>query len=363
MQKRILLLMFFLIAGISSYLIAGTTGKISGKVTDSENGEALPGVNVVVEGTTLGAATDVDGYYTINNIPPGLYTITASAVGYQKKQIVNVKISADFTTKLNIQISSTVTTLGTIVITAEAPLVRKDLTSSQTSVDAEQIASLPVENVSQVLSLQAGITQDAGGDLHIRGGRSNEISYTVNGVSISNPFDNSRSVEISTNAIQELSVVSGTFNAEYGNALSGVVNAITKEGGSKYQAFMSYYTGDYVSNHDNIFTNIKDINPFNNNVTEMTLGGPVPFAGEYLTFFASGRYNFNRGYLYGIREHLTSDSVNKNPLNPNDIILPMSGDGSLVAMNPNSSLSSTFKLTFHPISTIKINYDLVYSNS
>lgn len=363
MQKRILLFLFFLIAVTTNYLLAGTTGKISGRVTDNETGEALPGTTVIVEGTTLGTATDADGYYTINNIPPGIYTITASAVGYQKKQFVNVKVSADFTTKLNIQISSTVTTLNTIVITAEAPLVRKDLTSSQTSVDAEQIAGLPVENVSQILSLQAGITQGSGGELHIRGGRSTEISYTVNGVSISNPYDNSKSVEISTNAIQELNVVSGTFNAEYGNALSGIVNAITKEGGNKFQAFASFYTGDYVSTHDNIFTNIKDVNPLNNNVTEMTLGGPVPFTGEYLTFFASGRYNFNRGYLYGKREHLTSDSVYKNPQNPNDIRIPMSGDGSLVSMNPSHSLATTFKLTIKPFTAVKINYDMVYSNS
>lgn len=362
MQKRILLFLFFIFAAMPEFMLAGTTGKISGRVTDTESGESLPGVNVIIEGTPLGASTDVDGYYTINNIPPGTYTLTASAIGFQKKQFVNVKVSTDFTTKINIQLSSTVTTLGTIVITAEAPLIRKDLTSSQTSVDATQIASLPVENVTQILSLQAGITQGAGGELHIRGGRSTEISYTVNGVSISNPFDNSRSVEISTNAIQELSVVSGTFNAEYGNALSGIVNAVTKEGGNNYQAYLSYNTGDYVSTHDNIFMNIKDVNPFNNNVTEMTLSGPVPGLSEYLTFFASGRYNFNRGYLYGVREHLISDSVYKNPLNPNDIRIPMSGDGSRVSMNPSTSLASTFKMTFKPASTVKINYDLVYSD-
>ncbi|MDP4175010.1 MAG: TonB-dependent receptor [Bacteroidota bacterium] len=363
MQKRILFTLLIISMFLACSIYAGTTGKISGRVTDNESGEALIGVNVVLEGTSLGASTDVDGYYTINNIPPGVYKITASAVGYQKKQIVNLKVSADFTTKLNIQLSTTVTTLGTVVITAEAPLIRKDLTSSQTSVDATQIASMPVENVTQVLSMQAGITQDNDGDLHIRGGRSTEISYTVNGVSISNPYNNSRSVEISTNAIQELSVVSGTFNAEYGNALSGIVNTITKEGGNNYQAFLSYYTGDYISNHSDIFMNIQKVEPFNNNVTEMTLSGPVPLLNDYLTFFASGRYNFNRGYLYGKREHITSDSVYRNPSNPNDIVIPMNGDGSLVSMNPSSSLSSTFKLTFKPFSTVKINYDLVYSKA
>lgn len=363
MRKKIPLLLILLLAGTISFLYAGTTGKIAGRVTDAETGETIPGANVIIEGTSLGAATDIDGSYTINNIPPGIYSITASAVGYQKKQIINVKVASDFTTRMDIQISSTVTTLGTIVVTAEAPMIRKDLTSSQTSVDATQIATLPVENVTQILSLQAGITQDAGGDLHIRGGRSNEISYTVNGVSIANPYNNARSVEISTNAIQELSVVSGTFNAEYGNALSGIVNAITKEGGSSYQAFLSYYTGDYLSSHDNIFPNIKKLDAFNNNVTEMTLSGPVPLLDNYLTFFASARYGYSGGYLYGIREHVITDSVYRGATNPNDIRIPMNGDNSFVAMNPSNNLSTTFKLTFKPATTVKINYDMVYSKA
>ncbi|MGE5497198.1 MAG: carboxypeptidase-like regulatory domain-containing protein, partial [Syntrophothermus sp.] len=149
MRNKTPLLLILLLAGTISFLYAGTTGKISGRVTDAETGETIPGVNIIIEGTSLGAATDIDGSYTINNIPPGIYTVTVSAVGYQKKQVVNVKVASDFTTRLDFQISSTVTTLGTIVITAEAPMVRKDLTSSQTSVDATQIASLPVENVTQ----------------------------------------------------------------------------------------------------------------------------------------------------------------------------------------------------------------------
>ncbi len=207
---------------------AGTTGKISGAVKDAQTGEAIPGVNIIIEGTGFGAATDVNGFYTINNLPPGNYKVNFSAIGYQKKQFVNVKISVDFTTKIDVELSPESIELETIVVEAQAPLIRKDLTSSQTTVDAGQIESLPVESIAQLLVLQAGIIQGTGGEIHIRGGRSSEIAYTVNGVSISNPYDGSRSVNIATNAIQELSVVSGTFNAEYGNALSGIVNTVTK---------------------------------------------------------------------------------------------------------------------------------------
>ena len=157
--------------------------------------------------------------------------------------------------------------------------------------------------------MQAGITKGASGELHIRGGRSTEIAYNVNGVSAINPYDFGRTVQISTNAIQELSVVSGTFNAEYGNALSGVVNTITKEGGSKYSGTLSYYTGDYLSSSKDIFFNIDDINPVNNQVVEGTFGGPIPLLEDNFSFFLSGRYNNDKGYLYGVRQHTVFDSI------------------------------------------------------
>lgn len=344
-------------------LVAGITGKIAGKVTDAETGEALIGINVLIEGTSLGAATNIDGNYVINNVEPGTYTLIFSGVGYQKKIVTNVKVSSDFTTRIDIQLSTEAIGLETIVVEATRPMVRKDLTSSHTVIDNTQIEALPVESVDQLLALQAGITRGAGGELHIRGGRSTEIAYNVNGVSSVNPYDYGRTVQISTNAIQELSVVSGTFNAEYGNALSGIVNAITKEGGAKYNGSLSYYTGDYISSRKNIFMNIGSVSPVNNQVLEGTLGGPLPFANNAVTFFLSGRFNDDKGYFYGQRQHTIYDSVYRNPNNPNDIKLSMTGDNAFVPMNPSKDLNLTGKFTFKPMTTLKINYDIVYSNS
>ncbi|MFH0734489.1 MAG: TonB-dependent receptor [bacterium] len=362
MIKRLLFIsIILLISGFTNNIFSGNTGKISGKVTDKDTGEPIPGINVIVQGTSFGAATDINGNYIINNIPPGNYDILISGVGYQKKSYVNVKVAIDFTTRLDVTTAIEDIALETIVVMAEAPLIRKDLTSSQTSMDASQIGSLPVESINQLLTLQAGIVQGAGGELHIRGGRSTEISYSVNGVSISNPFDNTRSVSIATNAIQELSVVSGTFNAEYGNALSGIVNTVTKEGGSKYKGYASFYTGDQLSTHDDIFYNIDAINPLNNYVGELTFSGPIPFLEKYLTFFVSGRYNNDGGYLYGKREQLPTDSAWKNPADSRDIRVSSSGDGKIIAMDAGESFSSTGKITYQPFSTLKINYDFLFS--
>ncbi|NWF90740.1 MAG: carboxypeptidase-like regulatory domain-containing protein, partial [Ignavibacteriaceae bacterium] len=382
-QQLISILIFIFVSIAITESSAGITGKLSGTVKDAQTGEPLIGVNVLVDGTTFGAATDINGFYTINNLSPGTYKVNFSAIGYQKKQFVNVKISVDFTTKVDVELSAESIELETIVVEAQAPIIRKDLTSSQTTVDAAQIESLPVESISQLLVLQAGIVQGTGGELHIRGGRSSEIAYTVNGVSISNPYDGSRTVNIATNAIQELSVVSGTFNAEYGNALSGVVNTVTKEGGSSYKGKISFYTGDQLSNRNfnvedienvntangaipnnsNPFFNIDEIKPFNNYTNELTLSGPVPFLEDELSFFFSQRYDKDDGYLYGVRQHLPSDSVYKNPLDPNDIRVYSSGDGKIIPMNTSKEYNATFKLTFKPASTMKINYDVIYSNA
>ena len=336
MKKLLSLSAFLLIYSIffNIQLFAGITGKIAGKVTEAGTGEALIGINIIIQGTTFGAATNVDGSYVINNIEPGVYTLVFSGIGFQKKMITSVKVSSDFTTRIDVELQTEDINLETIVVEAVRPLVRKDLTSSQTSIDESQIKSLPVESISQILSLQAGITRGSGGELHIRGGRSTEIAYNVNDVSAVNPYDFGRTVQISTNAIQELSVVSGTFNAEYGNALSGIVNSITKEGGSRYSGTLTYYTGDYVSSAKDIFFNIDDINPVNNQVFEGTLGGPIPLTDDKVSFFLSGRYDYDKGYLYGIRQHTVFDSLSRDPLLADVLNIAQTGDNSIVSMNP-----------------------------
>ena len=376
-RKTNILFQFLLILLLSINIFAGRTGKITGKVTDAQTSEPLIGINVIIEGTTQGAATGADGTYIIINVEPGTYSLVFSGVGFQKKIVANASVSSDFTTNINVKLSSETIGLETVVIQAEKPLVRKDLTSSHTVIDNNQIDVLPVETINQILTLQAGVTEGVGGELHIRGGRATEISYNVNGISVNNLFartsfstgsegdfvGTTRNVQISTNAVKELSVESGTFNAEYGNALSGVVNTVTKEGGSKYTGSLSYYTGDYVSSHEDVFLNINKINLVTDQVMEGTFGGPVPFTGDNLNFFLSGRYNNNQGYLYGRREHTIYDSVYRSITDPNDIRIAQTGDNSLVSMNPSKDYNLTGKFTVKPFSTLKLNYDVIYSNS
>ena len=159
MAKTLLLSITFLLC-LSLSVFAGTAGKITGKVTDAENDQPLPGVNVVVEGTSFGAATNLRGHYVILNIPPGIYSLKFKMIGYTEYFVKNVRVIIDLTTNINAQLNSEVLTGEEVVIIAQRPVVTKDVSNSQMNIEARRIESMPVQTVKQVLSLQAGIESD-----------------------------------------------------------------------------------------------------------------------------------------------------------------------------------------------------------
>ncbi|NIT58133.1 MAG: TonB-dependent receptor, partial [Aliifodinibius sp.] len=170
----------YLILLLPSILFAGQTGKIMGIITDATSGEPLIGANIVVEGTTLGAASDVDGDYIILNVPPGIYTLTASMLSYQDMRVTKIRVSIDQSTRVDFKLNPMAIELGEVVtVEAERPLIQKDLTSTESSVGADEIQTMPVENLQDILELQAGVIVDNRGEFHIRGGRSSEIAYFV----------------------------------------------------------------------------------------------------------------------------------------------------------------------------------------
>ncbi|MCD6166752.1 TonB-dependent receptor [bacterium] len=341
---------------------AGTTGKIVGYVTDADSGEPLPGANVIIEGTTMGAATDLEGYYIILNVPPGVYTLVASMIGYQRMRIENVRVSINFTSKVNFQLKSTVLEVSEeITVVAERPVIRKDLTSTLSTVSGNDIAQMPVEKFEEVLELQAGVIQGSGGEIHVRGGRASEVAYMVDGVSVTDPFSGNMAVTIENNAIQELQVVSGTFNAEYGQAMSGVVDIVTKEGSEKYSGQLSAYIGDYVSSHKETFLNIDYLEPLSVCDIQGTVSGPIPHIQNKLHFFLSGRFYDNEGWLYGKRIFNPSDSSNFDDPNPNNWYIEKTGDGAIVPMNPEKRFSYQGKLTFRISPSIKLTGSILGS--
>jgi len=348
----IFLLLIMALTSITPEVAAGTRGKIAGHVKDASTGDPLPGVNVIIVGTTLGAATNEKGNYFILNVPAGVYSLTASMIGYKRVTYSNIKVSIDLTTTADFELSSEVLDLGeALEIVAERPMIQKDITSSQAYVSSEEIKQLPVENVQDVLKLQAGITIDADGATHIRGGRSSEILYMIDGIPVNDPFEGGMAnVYVPPNAIEEMVATSGTYNAEHGDAMSGVINIVTKEGTNQYTGRFSAYTGDYMSDHTDIFNDIDDFNIFNNKNAEMSFSGSVPGIGDKLTFFTSGRWEDEDGYLYGYRKY-TRIPVRDSLTNE---IIP-SGDMSRVSMDPSQRLNGQLKLTYRFTNNLKLS--------
>jgi outer membrane receptor protein involved in Fe transport len=222
---------------------------------------------------------------------------------------------------------------------------------------------MPVESFLGVLTTHAGVSQSAGGALHVRGGRSNEVGYYIDGVSVSNPFyTNSLAVSVSNKALEEMKLVSGAFNAEYGNAMSGVVNVTIKDGGKNYDGSLSYYTGDYSSSAHDIFPNIDDQDITANSTLDGFISGPVlPFLGDKLTFNVSLRRSESEGYLYGIREHNPSDYAYFPP--SGDWYIQNTGDSSYVPMNPSQSTNALSKITWRVSPTMKISTQSILSKA
>ncbi len=216
---------------------AANTGRIAGKVTDAKTGEALVGANVVVVGTTRGASTDAQGDYSIANVDPGLYELRVKEVGYRDVVVREVRVRVDQTTFINVTMEETVVDIGQeVVVTAQRPLVEKDNTASRVYLESEQITARPV---TQVLDLVTAIpsVNDENGVLKVRGGTLNEVSFLVDGARARNPLDQTPYTNINLGSIQEMEVITGSYNAEYGEARSGVFNIVTKEGREKYDIY------------------------------------------------------------------------------------------------------------------------------
>lgn len=365
MRFRIQYLSVFLFTAFLMSTAFAQSGKISGKVLDGNTGEALPFVNVMVEGTTQGAASDIDGYYSIIGLRPGNYNIKASAIGYNSQTVQGARVSIDLTTEVNFELMETSIELKEeVVVIATRPMITKDLTSSTAIIGADDISVLPVTEFQEVLQLKAGIV---GGN--VRGGRKGEVVYAIDGVPVTDVYDGSTVVDVSTSSIQELQFVSGAFNAEYGKALSGYVNIATKDGDNEFQGSLTSYIGDYVSNRTDIFRDIDDINPVSIRNFEGNLSGPI--IPNSMFFYINARYIYFGGWLNGQRNYnpwnITLNQGATEPIETRYILSANEnekgyGDSSIVPMNWNEKFYGQGKLTYRPFSDVKINYNFIYDN-
>jgi hypothetical protein len=266
-----------------------TTGKISGQVTDNA-GAGLAGANVIVDGTSMGAATDNDGKYTILNVSAGKYSLTASYIGYRSTTTSNVEVKTNLTTPQNFSMESSAIEGDAVTIVGEKRLVEFSATNSVRSVNAEEIQNAASRSVTGMLDMQAGVTI-TNGKLHIRGSRAEEVAYTLDGAQITDVINTGRDISAIPEALAEITVEAGGYGAHVGGANSGVVRQTMRTGGNEIGGNVRFETGDF---------GYQDVTA--------TLGGPV----GPVRFFGA------------VRQSHTDDS---NPSFFTDFMIDLDGDG------------------------------------
>jgi len=290
MRKHALILLILLIGSVA-ILNAATTGKLAVRVRDN-SGRAIEFVNVqVMQGGRMitGGQTNNKGSAIIINIPPGIYSVRFSLMGYDTVSYNDVRIQVDQTTSLQPVMNKVGVKMQTVVVTAPQDKVEKDRVGSSRQIEMNQMSDVAVSNVEGIVALQAGVS-NIGGELHIRGGRANEVNFTVDGMSVSDPVDGGSALQVDTDAISDMKVMTGGFPAEYGNAQSGVINIVTKDGDAFYSGKIEYNTDHLIGEGRN------------SDVLKFAIGGPViPFASEDLkerfTFYLNGVGEWQDGRL------------------------------------------------------------------
>jgi hypothetical protein len=350
--------------GAGALAAQGTTGKVEGTVRD-QAGAPVAGAQVLIVGSAFAGVTNEQGYYFINNVPAGLVTLRAQYIGYAPAEVRGVRVLAGqtFTQPLTLS-QQAVTVEGITVEVAANPLVPRDQVATKSIVQGDLIDDLPVDNLSEIGRLQPGVIESNRG-LVIRGGRPRESATYIDGVLVRNMNAQFVSlgatqmeVAIGTNAVEEASITTGAIGAEYGDAQSGVINLVTRSGGTSYSGSLAYST-DEVSGQT-YGTGLHRV--------EASFGGPL---ARNLTFFLSttlqGQQNGRRGKgaedqpVYVLNGLDTSDSLAPNgwvnvPTDPDNplsdstrVNLPAFArfsEGSRFPGSQSDNLTFTSKLTY-----------------
>lgn len=265
---------------------AGTTGSISGTVRDAGTGEPVALANVSVVELKRGAVTDPQGNFFILNLPPGHYTVRAGLLGYVPQARQQVEVIQDFASRFDFALQSTVLqNVQEVVVKAERPLLQKDVTGTTKFITNEDLRNQPLRGYQDAVAQQSGVVNfklnidneaQNNNTLIIRGGRPNEVAYYVDGFSQQDPLTGVSTTAINNDAIQEIVVQTGGFNAEYGRVNSGAINVVTREGGQRYFGSLEGVFGDW-------FKKSKG-----NKIFSASLGGPILPARDKLSLYVSG---------------------------------------------------------------------------
>ena len=348
-MRYIYLFLFYLV--IPSIIFAQNSGTISGVIKDKKDNSELIGVNVIIKGTSLGAASDMNGKYSIKNIRPGEYTVEVSYIGYQKTQFTGVKIKAGENKTLNIELAvANVSIDQEVVVIGKKPLIDIESSKSSSSISQENIELQPSRQIQNIVNTQAGVIQSPAG-LSIRGGRTYETGMLIDGVKVTDPLAGTGfGLDIGSNSISDIEITTGGIGAEYGDATAGVINTKTRSGSDKFNIAASY-------KRDNFGFNSSANSCWNSQVAELNFGGPI--AGKKLQkrlrFYASIRSSFTDGFYKNPANQVVSSLY---PQNGGALWAPYEDNRWSAFTKFNYSFKKGSMLTVSGMRSITINQDV-----
>ena len=273
------ILRIFILTAMVSTVWSQTTGKISGTV-QADDGTPLAGADVVVVGTGSGSSSSSDGTFQILNVPAGAYTVKVTYIGYTSQEVSGVRVVTGLNTAVDFSLSTGVVEGDVVQVVAEKPLIQKDETSSINVVTGDQLENMPIRTLDGVLATMPGVVVQ-NGDVHIRGGRDNEVAYFLNGASTTNLANRENLVYVPQEAIEELQVQVGGYDAEVSGANSGVVKRSLKTGTSELSGSVSLQTDGSGAGESAV---LGDGFSYGHQTILASVGGPI---GDNLRFFAA----------------------------------------------------------------------------
>ncbi len=319
---------------------AGTTGGINGTVRDAGTGEPIGLATVTIPELKRGATTDAQGNYFILNLPAGRYTVRVALLGFIPQAREGVEVFPDFSAKLDFTMESTVLKdVAEVEVRAVRPLIQRDVTTTTKFLSAEELRNQPLRGYQDAVAQQSGVVNfklnidneaQNNNTLIIRGGRPNEVAYYVDGFSQQDPLTGVSTTAINNDAIDEIVVQAGGFNAEYGRINSGVINVITREGADRYFGGVEGIT-------DNLAGGWVKSSRYDNNIYGVSLGGPLTPSIKQVTFYLSGQRQYNRDR--------SPSSITEEVVHPSQAGLFEDG---VLPSNAASSWSGIGKLSWKP---------------
>lgn len=297
---RILLGILFVAFAVS--LSFGQNGKIVGKMFDEKTGESLPGGKVFIQGTYKGALTDGEGNFTIADVKPGDYSVRAEYGEYTPRVFTGIKVTAGGSYTLEIPMKEV--KLETIIITGERDLIDVEDGKSGALITAEDIENSNFRTALDAVKNQNGVDETPDG-IQVRASRTYETEYLVEGISAKDPLAGyTGGVSVSASAIEQIDLITGGGDAEYGGGTGGIINTKVKTGSDEYKVKGSWY-------RDNFFANPNWAAGWNTDIASFAFSGPVPGLKDKLSFFTSFDVNLSDTY-FGVQADQLHSSLFTN---------------------------------------------------